>query len=314
MTSRAVISLAILKVNWDELKTDYLENFVPIVAECIRLSQEDVVSLPNLQADLQNRFGLRIPQNAINAILRRVHKRGYIRSDNKIYKRNTSKLEGLNFHGVQQQVLRMHESVIDHLIRFCAERFSTAWSLIEAENAFQAYAEENQLLIISSQDFTPLISSSSHVAQSSKYIVGAFVQHLLDTHSSDFEYVETIVKGNLLANAIFLPDPNKANRKFRKTQIYFDTSFLVFALGYAGRARRDPCTELLNMLYENGAELRCFKHTLEEVRGVLDACAYRIGQGQLREAYGPSIEYFISIGSTASDIELYIAHLERIPF
>lgn len=71
-----VISLAILKVNWDAKRKDYVDNFVPIVAECIRLSDHDVVSIPNLQMDIRTKFGLRIPQNQLRGVLTRVSKRG----------------------------------------------------------------------------------------------------------------------------------------------------------------------------------------------------------------------------------------------
>lgn len=312
MTNQAIISLAILKVNWDVLGKDYFENFVPLVAECIRISQNDVVSLPDLQVELQKQFGLTIPQNAIKSILGRLQKRGYIHAENKVYQRNNDKLDELNFHNIQQKVLRMHEAVIAHLTKFCKDRFGITWSLEDAESAFQSYIEENQLPIVSfSKGVTPIIYSLLQPIKGSKYIVGAFIQHLQDTFASDFEYLETIVKGNLLANAIFLADPNQVSRKFRKTEVYFDTSFLIFALGHAGKARKAPCLELLELLYENGAELKCFKHTVDEVRGVLEACAHRIRHKQLREAYGPSIEYFISAGFTASDIELLLINLER---
>ena len=56
-----IASLAILKVNYDEMHKDYVENFVPFFAECIRLSENDIVSTPDLQDDLRNRFGLVIP-------------------------------------------------------------------------------------------------------------------------------------------------------------------------------------------------------------------------------------------------------------
>src|SRR5207253_11295203 len=50
--------------------------------------------------------------------------------------------------------------------------------------------------------------------------------------------------------------------------------------------------------------------TFDEIRGALDACAIRIRRGQLRDAYGPSMEYFLDKGYTASDIELRLARLE----
>lgn len=312
MTSQVIISLAMLKVNADIFSKDYLENFVPIVAECIRLSQEDVVSLPILQIELKNSFGLQIPQNSIKAILKHIQRHGYISLQNQIYTRNSEKLKELDFHSVQQQVLRMHESVIRKLIEFCSERFAINWDTDIAEKALHAYIEENQLSIVAySRNFIPIIPPLVQVVKGAKYIVGSFIQHLQETHASDFEYLETIVKGNLLANAIFLTEVGQADRKFYKTSVYLDTSFLLFALGCAGEARRDPCIELLYLLYENGADLKCFTHTLDEARGVLDACAHRIRQGHLRDAYGPSIEYFISIGKTPSDIELMAINLEK---
>jgi hypothetical protein len=52
----------------------------------------------------------------------------------------------------------------------------------------------------------------------------------------------------MIADAIFLPDPGNAARKFRGTEVYFDTLFLLNALGYGGEAQREPCIELLNLL------------------------------------------------------------------
>ncbi len=295
MISQSIISLAILKVNWDILQKDYLENFVPIVGEAIRVSTKNEVSVPALQIKLRELFGLQVPQSAIKSILRRLQKRGYIKAENKIYIRNLEALSRLDFHATQQQVLRMHESLITHLQRFAEEHFQLSLNQDEAENAFHEYIQENQIAITDfSEDRGSLIPAPEIKVKGAKYIVGAFIKHLEESHSPDFEYLETVVKGNFMANAIFITDPSNTGKKFRRTEVYFDTSFLIFALGYAGKARQDPCTELLELLYKDNAKLRCFRHTLEETRGVLDACVNIIRQGKLREAYGPSIEYFIT--------------------
>jgi hypothetical protein len=46
-----VVSLAILKVHWEN-KKDYLDIFVPLAAETIRLSSDDIVTTPRLQEEL----------------------------------------------------------------------------------------------------------------------------------------------------------------------------------------------------------------------------------------------------------------------
>lgn len=311
ITNPTILSMALLKVNWDYSRKDYLENFVPIVAECIRLSQEDVVSLPDLQQQLLTRFGLRFPQNAIRVILRRVGKQGYIRSENRVYMRNPGKLARLQFHDAQQRVLQMHGALIRELVLFCQDESSITWSAEEGEAALQSYLEENQPLVATRAGQSTLIPQSGIPNKSVRFLIGSFIRHLQETHSASFEYLDTIIKGNMLANAVFLTEPGQHQRRFRNTEIYFDTSLLIFSLGYAGKPREAPCIELLELLYETGAQLRCFAHTLDEVRGALDACAYLMAEGRLRDAYGPSIEYFLSQGFTASDVELRSARLER---
>jgi hypothetical protein len=44
---KAIATLAILKVNWDEQR-DYIGNFVPLVAHCLRESGAEAASVPEL--------------------------------------------------------------------------------------------------------------------------------------------------------------------------------------------------------------------------------------------------------------------------
>lgn len=311
MKNSVVLSYAILTVNWDEKGTDYLENFVPIVAECVRRLPSDILSVQDVQKALKKNFKWHMPQNAINAIFRRLRKKGYINLEHNIYTRSIEKLKKLNFHETQQKVLLMHESLTAHLLEFSKEKFDLSWSEEEAENALHAYIEEFQIVLSNYNDKSPIIPPPDQIVTGSKYVVGTFIKHLEEESSSDFDYLVTIAKGNLLANAIYLTEPSQVTKKIKGTYFYFDTTFLIFALGYAGKPREEPCIELLELLYKTGANLRCFKHTLEEIRGVLDACAYRLRMGFLKDAYGPSIEYFLSMGLKPSDIELYALNLQK---
>jgi hypothetical protein len=305
----SIVSLAILKVNWDKKRKDYVDNFVPIVAEAIRLSQHDVVSLPALQQDLLSGFGLRIPQNQLRAILSRVSKQGYIRSENRVFKRVPEELAKLTFDTVQRQVVAKHEQVLKSVITFAKERFDLDWTLEDAENALYGYLASYQLL-----DPDAIASGSmptGDIAKIGSYVIGQFVTFVREQKMPEFDYFETVAKGDILATSIFLPDPNRAAQKFKKTYVYLDTSLLIFALGHAGEARQAPCLELVQLLYEAGAELRCFAHTLDEMRSILIACALRMETNKLADAYGPTIEYFIEKGLQASDVRLRAEKLEK---
>lgn len=310
MVTQTTISLAVLQVNWDRRKQDYLENFVPIVAECVRLLKHEVISIGELRNELESRFGLRFPQAAINTLLRRLRKRGYVRLEDEIYYRNLDNLSSLDFRKVQQNVVHMHDSLINDMIDYCKKEFGVHWSSDEAENHLLSCLKENDLQIINAVTSGTLIPDIAPLTKMSKYYVSKYMTHLQDTQSAELDYLEKVAEGNMLANAIFLPDPTRVSQKFRNAKIYFDTSFLIFSLGYAGQSRQEPSAELLEMLYESGANLCCFRHTVNEIRGILDSCAQRISNGQLSDPYG-SIEYFIEKNYSESDILLLSINLER---
>ncbi len=115
-----ISSLALLKVSYDRQHKAYFDNFVPMVAECLRRSAVDVVSLPDLQADMREQFGLSLPQNAIRTVLKRTSRRGYVRVESGVYYRNEDKLEGLEFRGEQQRVMQEHDSLIGEFVEFCS--------------------------------------------------------------------------------------------------------------------------------------------------------------------------------------------------
>jgi hypothetical protein len=300
-----------LKANWDEYQKDYLETFVPIVAESVRLLEHDIVSLPELQSVLKDQFGLNIPPRSLKIILARMKKRGYIKLENQAFVREHNKLATLEFRQTRQQVLTMHEALMTQLRDFAEQRCKTHWTDNEAESALQSYMAENEIRIIAAATERPLLPEPDYPSQTAKFIVASFVRFLQETHSASFEYLETIVKGNMLANAIFLPDPSKALQRFRNTEIYLDTQLLLAALEYDFEPARDACRELRDLLYETGANLRCFSHTFDEVHGILSAAASRMRAGPAGEAYGPTVQFFRTRGYTESDVLLFVQHIAR---
>jgi hypothetical protein len=315
MSQSAVVSLAILKVNWDYRHRDYLEIFVPIIAECIRLSPDEYISSPTLQTDLLHRFGLRIPQNAINSILQRVKKRGYITKHDNVYRRDTQTLGSLDFARVQTEVVQKHESLVRRLKEYCKDHLNIQWSTEEAESAFQNYLAQQQSAMLAGATrqslITPIPVSSEKMT---KFAVASFISDLQRDNAEELNFLDTVIKGNMLANAIFAQDPGQVQRNFHNTEVYLDTQLLIYSLGYAGKARQAPCAELLDLLYATGANMRCFSHTCDEIRGILHACQGFIERQNIRDAYGhiiPSVEYFISQGYNSSDIELLVANLDK---
>src|SRR5262252_2117119 len=119
MSTDTLVSLAILKVNWDRGQ-DYIENFVPFVAEALRHSLDDVVSLPALQKDLRQRFGLDLPLNPLRQVLQRAAaaRHNFVRRQSGVFYRNPAQLAALNFAEVKNAVISIHDRFLPKLREF----------------------------------------------------------------------------------------------------------------------------------------------------------------------------------------------------
>ena len=146
MQSPIVASLAILMVNWDENKRDYLQNFASMLAEIIRVSPEETISVQDLRTKFDDRFGFLLPQNVMKRLLKRLEKQGFItrRKDN-TYSPNRKKLSKLNFDTVQQDVLEKYDGLIARLTDFVRTTYKVEWPIEQAEAALQNYLSENQI-------------------------------------------------------------------------------------------------------------------------------------------------------------------------
>lgn len=307
MKHSTLASYAILKVNWEQPeRKDYLDNFVLIVAEAIRHLPDNIISLKDLQTKINSMFGLEIPQNTINSLLKRVKKQGYIKVDHGVYTKDEYELDKLNFSKIEQSVRQSYESLLGGLVQFVSEKYNESWTANEAENALEEYLQENQVRLLN--DIINREISSIEVK--TQYIVAKFIEHLQILQSSELDFLETIIKGNLLANSIFLTEPSTYQRKFSNTMIFLDTSLVIYALGYAGEPRKWPVLELINLLKNYGANLAVFRHSYDEIVGILSACSEVFRRRAFEDSYGPSIEYFIEHGYSETDIMMFIRNLE----
>lgn len=311
-SDRVLMSLAILKVNMDERWFDSIENFVPFVAEGLRLSAHSAVSLINLQSILADEFGIEIPQSALKTILARASKRGLVRVSDGIYHRNDANLDSYSLIKVRQQILRQHEQLISKLVDYGSRNFSIEWTSDEAENALLAYFRNHSLQLLSEvvngHPSVPIETTSKGF----QFVVAAFIKSISEGDAENFEYLEAIVKGSMLADALLYPEMGQLAESFQGVSVYFDTEFLIRVLNLEGEQLRSPCLELLSMLREAGAELRCFDHTVDELRGILEYAANVLQRSDLSNPSSSGVlEHYIVRKQKASDVRFDIARLDQ---
>lgn len=312
MLEESLISLAVLKVNWDQRGKDYVDNFIPFVAEGLRRCPQDHVSVAQLQEVMKGAFGLVIPQGALNTLLRRAERYGYVRRERGVYIRVLDAIPA-TFSAEREAVARQQRALTDKLIAFCKIRHNTEWSAEEAENALLAHLQKASIPILAAAiSGSPLPEPKGDI-KNAEFLVSSFIVELNEKDPAGFGFLETVMKGNMLATALFLPDISKANQKFSDLEVCVDTRLLLRGLGYEGEGLRASAVELLTLLYKMNVTLSCLDVTLDEMRRVLDAAqhALRDQRHQNRQTLFAVYEHFISVGKTPSDVESIIARLEQ---
>lgn len=310
-----IASLAILHVNWDhDQSKDYLQPFAEMLAEVIYQNDESVLTVGALQKQYRELFGLKLPAGVIKSLLRRLEKLKYVQSRDGHFRPELDRLSARNFHTTRHEVLSGYDSLIQKLIDFCASEFEIELFQSEAEQYLESFLAEHQsdllyAMISGTQPIVPLYSSRN---PSQKYMTGCFISAIARDQTKEFDYLEKVLKGMMLANVLYLPD-NKRIKKKWSTAIYFDTPFLVEVLGYQGKTKQDLRNELLSGLRGTGAKLRCFRHNLQEVINILYVCLNIIERGNVSEAYGPmatTIDYLVEERFTPPELHLALTQTE----
>ena len=144
---RSIAGLAILTANLEEGR-DYIDLFVPMVSECIRVRRPKIVSVADLQSQMKDMFGMQIPLNAMKLVLHRAAKKGYVELRDKTYVPNFGLLDTMNFGARYQDIIRQQYTTIGRLVKYSSDRFSITITETEAENALLAYLEKHDIEIL----------------------------------------------------------------------------------------------------------------------------------------------------------------------
>lgn len=298
-----VIGYALLAVNIDSNKGSYLDYFSPMIIECLRLSDKELVSQTEIFTMLQDKFSITLPQHVIQSILKRLCRKKFVERDSilQVYKRNLNKIDNTNFKEKQNQVLENHTNLVSGLQEYLNIKFSQLYSKEEVEVIFEKFLNNSVNTLIEDIQL-------NEVDEKDNYMIASYLSYLETTHSPLFQYYESIFIGNMVSTAVYFTEPDKYQQKFKNTKVYFDTTFIIFALGYADNVRKEPCLELIKILREQHASLRCFNHNIDEIKDILYGCIDKVEKNST-DRFGTT-EYFIKKNYKRSDIQTIIHGLE----
>ena len=108
-----------------DLKRDYVENFVPFLAELIYKKEYKEIIVSEICKDFTAEYGLMIPYLPMVTILNRIKKRGFIRQSFGKFIPVREKLNTVSFSRRASQETRKIEKVLSELIKFSTEEYKT---------------------------------------------------------------------------------------------------------------------------------------------------------------------------------------------
>ncbi|GAA5036468.1 hypothetical protein [Actinopolymorpha pittospori] len=302
--STGLTSLAILKVNFDNYGKDLLDDFLPFVADQLYQLDQAVVALPELQEAIRESYGLLIPTGVLKTITKRCAKKGMLKRDAGVLKPNRSELATHNLTATRGEVRRQHEALLAKGVQYATQHFNATLTNDEFDLALSDFIKENAAPLLKTiVEGHPLLHSDGTSPSNMRYLIASFVSTAVKEEPDTFTYLVSIVKGSILASALYFQDLTAMNRRLEKLAVYLDTTILLRAIGACGPELELIAREAIALATGHGATVRYFAHTLVEMEGVLDACE-RAVKRQTGQYHGEATEFMISAGWQASDVIL----------
>jgi len=304
-------AMAVMKVNYDRRGHDVLQMLVPFVADSARRSRQ-ALSDDSIQQDLQTTFGLPVPRTVIKTLLRRLTRAGALVREHGVIVAVRPEIDKPEYD-LSADVSRV-KSAQATLLREGAAFARRVFNVEVSEPDFSA-----ALLSLVRDEVAPLavwavnrVQPSFHarVDEGLAHVVAQFVLHVVSEGSADTQTaLEQIAKGSLLSGVLWSTDLEAPDRRISGLEIFLDTTLLLRLLGLCGPIRQAFSAELAQLAVESGIGLVCFQHNFDEILGVLAAASAVLRSGRSKY-YGEAVEFMVSEGWTASDVEEVISTLE----
>ena len=304
---RGLATIAFLKARFDS-GMDHLGMFQPFVEDAIRMAGSDEVELSVVQRLVREATGLSIPTDVVKSLLRRAAKKGLLTRGGGRYFRSEPLQENTELSDRIKELEREHQGLATDLREFARERGDQLGNDDDALAALTKFLDVNHIGMVLGQ--TPETGPWDTGARLDRTIA-AFVTEVVEERGRSYGVLEGVVQGLIVQNALLLRDIPTTKRHLDGLTVFFDTSVLLRALGYAGLVEQQVAVESLNLIRSAGARLLAFERTVNEVESILQVYEGRLGsQVGMRSLYPTPLTYhFLSSKATPADIRQEIALL-----
>lgn len=310
--SSTLISYAFLKIS-NQDNNDYFDYFKPFIKQVLYDYELSIVTANDVQPRLEQNYKIKLPIHVIKTILKRLEKENILANEDRKYKILKENIDVSTFNHRKQVLLTQHSVVIEKFKTFAFDVYKQILTYVEAEEALSQLISQKSTQIIKREQVETTVKQEDFNKQRGAILAARFVKSIIQEDEIAYNHLIEIVKGHMLMQAIYMADNielDKMNMKIKNTQFYFDTTFIMYALGFSGEVLKNTCIELLKLLEGSNAQLCLFETNLNEARGILEYSKNNINKPSVDKHN--TVTTFIENGWDASDIDEIIINLDKL--
>ena len=283
MYSSTLTSFAMLKVKIDQ-GGDYLQYLRPFVLHVLSEHQDNEnITAELVKTGIIKDFGMVIPDRTVEVMLKRVRKEGIIERSDHAYRISGQLPDDSNLNMQRGQAKRHINSVVYGLMEFSKNTRHPFQNEDDAMAALCAFLEKFEIPCLRAfLRNTTIPDINGGVDEATLTVVGKYVLNLHEREPILFDSFMVVVQGHMLANALLCPDLEQAPKTFKEVSFYLDTPVLIKLLGLVDKSKEAVSKELLHLLKRLGATIAVFRHTKEELDGVIKGSAYYLDRYDAR--------------------------------
>lgn len=308
MSTATLTSLAILRVNLDEQRGDYLENLRPFILQVLFTHHPDPVTDVIVADYIRADFGLVIPSQSIQRLLRRLVDDSRVNIQERYGKiQIVGKLEDPAISDKQEEVECSIRAILDGLQEFSQTTNKPMGNSEDAITAVTTFLSQFDVTCLSAYVRRTAIPPTFRSERSNIILTSDYVQHLQETDLEMFERFLVLVKGHMLANALMCPNLDDAPSTYENIRFYLDTPLLVHLLGFESKQEETATRDLVDLVRKLGGEFAVFTHTLDELETVVKGAAQQVEDN---DPWMPIAYESIRRGKTPTQLRLDAMQME----
>ena len=308
MSTATLTSLAMLRVNLDEQRGDYLENLRPFILQVLFTHNPYPVADTIVANHVHEDFGLVIPRRTVQRMLRRLASDDGVNISGTLGKfQITGRLQDPGIEDRRKSVEASIGAVIEGLREYSQTTSKPISNGDEAVAAITAFLAQFDITCLSAYERGTAIPDQGHIQERDIVLTSDYVRHLQDADEVMFERFVVLVKGHMLANALMCPDIDNASKTYENVTFYLDTPLLVHWLGLESESEKAAARDLVDLVREVGGEFSVFAHTLDELETVINSAAEQVENG---DPLSPIAYEAIRRRTTAVELRLAASRVE----